>query len=317
MKEKGCSVTTSYKAGIPAGTLVTGKWRGSRYLIERRLGQGANGVVYLVQQAGTRNLYALKMGYDTFDLQSEINVLKALQRQGKPNAAEERDLSYLVEVDDFSYADKEIPFYVMRYVKGEPLSKFLARRGSQWLDVAGLNLLGQLAILHKGGWVFGDLKPDNVLVSTYGDVELIDYGGVSQHGRSVKQFTEWYDRGFWNAGGRTADAAYDWFSFAVVCIHMMAESKLKAAARQLPQTRSTADLIQIIEQEPRLKSYSGWLKKAISGSFKNTEEAYDTWKRMISRTPARKSVRRTPGWLKGAFAISLFLLVCAIYLTLR
>ncbi|MNS37113.1 Serine/threonine-protein kinase F [compost metagenome] len=316
MKEKGCSVTTSYKTGIPAGTLVTGRWRGGRYVVQRLLGQGANGIVYLVQQAGTRNLYALKMGYDALDLQSEINVLKALQRQGQHNA-EDRDLSYLVEVDDYTLRDREIPFYVMRYVKGEPLSKFLTRRGGQWLDLAGLNLLKQLAVLHKGGWVFGDLKPDNVLVSAYGDVELIDYGGVSQNGRSVKQFTEWYDRGFWNAGGRTADAAYDWFSFAVVCIHMLAEARLKTAANQLPQTRSVADLVQIMNQEPRLRPYSNWLKKAISGGFENTDEAYDLWKRMISRKPTRQSIRRTPGWLKSAFAISLFLLVCAIYLTLR
>ncbi|MNU35408.1 Serine/threonine-protein kinase F [compost metagenome] len=316
MKEKGCSVTTSYKAGIPAGTLVTGRWRGGRYVVQRLLGQGANGIVYLVQQAGTRNLYALKMGYDALDLQSEINVLKALQRQGQHNA-EDRDLSYLVEVDDYTLRDREIPFYVMRYVKGEPLSKFLTRRGGQWLDLAGLNLLKQLAVLHKGGWVFGDLKPDNVLVSAYGDVELIDYGGVSQNGRSVKQFTEWYDRGFWNAGGRTADPAYDWFSFAVVCIHMLAEARLKTAANQLPQTRSVADLVQIMNQEPRLRPYSNWLKKAISGGFENTDEAYDLWKRMISRKPTRQSIRRTPGWLKSAFAISLFLLVCAIYLTLR
>ncbi|RUT27759.1 serine/threonine protein kinase [Paenibacillus zeisoli] len=314
MKEKGCSVTTSYRTSIPAGTLVTGRWRGGRYLVQRLLGQGANGIVYLVQQAGTRNLYALKMGYDALDLQSEINVLKALQGQ---HNAEDRDLSYLVEVDDFTLGDREIPFYVMRYVKGEPLSKFLTRRGGQWLDLAGLNLLKQLAALHKGGWVFGDLKPDNVLVSAYGDVELIDYGGVSQNGRSVKQFTEWYDRGFWNAGGRTADAAYDWFSFAVVCIHMLAESRLKTAANQLPQTRSTADLVQIMNQEPRLRPYSNWLKKAISGGFEHTDEAYEMWKRMISRKPVRHSVRRTPGWLKSAFAISLFLLVCAIYLTLR
>lgn len=317
MKEKGCSVTTSFRADIPAGTLVTGRWRGSRYLIQRLLGKGANGIVYLVEQAGTRNLYALKMGYDTLDLQSEINVLKALQRQGANRAAEDRDLSYLVEVDDFTFGDREIPFYVMRYVKGEPLSKFLTRRGAQWMDLAGLNLLRQLAVLHKEGWVFGDLKPDNVMVSSYGEVELIDYGGVSQSGRSVKQFTEWYDRGFWNAGGRTANPAYDWFAFAVVCIHMMAESKLKAAARQLPQNRSLSDLVHIIHQEPRLKPYSGWLKRALGSDFNNTEEAYDSWKRMISRTPARQSVRRTPGWLKGAFALSLFLLVCAIYLTLR
>lgn len=102
-----------------------------------------------------------------------------------------------MEVDDFTYQGREIPFYVMRYVQGEPLCAFLARRGPRWLDVAGLRLLQQLGRLHHSGWVFGDLKPENVLVGAYGDVELIDYGGVTSEGHSVKQFTEWYDRGFW------------------------------------------------------------------------------------------------------------------------
>ena len=48
----------------------------------------------------------------------------------------------------------------------------------------GLRLLQKLAQLHQAGWVFGDLKPQNVLVSDYGQVELIDYGGVTSIGRA-------------------------------------------------------------------------------------------------------------------------------------
>ncbi|WP_425355027.1 serine/threonine protein kinase [Paenibacillus shirakamiensis] len=310
-------MTTLYKPSFPEGTLVIGRWNGRQYVIQKKLGQGANGVVYLVQQVSSRRQYALKMGFDTFDLQSEINVLKALQRQRHKHDAGERDLSYLVEVDDYTQQDREIPFYVMRYVKGEPLSAFLNRRGVQWLDLAGLNLLDQLVRLHKAGWVFGDLKPDNILVSSYGEVELIDYGGVSPIGRSVKQFTEWYDRGFWNAGTRVAEPSYDWFSFSVVCIHMLAESELKKAALQLPQMRSLADLNQIVDQAPRLRPYAKWLKRALNIGFSDTEEACRTWRLLLSRSSVRRPVRSTPGWLKGAFALSVFLLVCAIYLTFR
>ncbi|MGG6312077.1 serine/threonine protein kinase [Paenibacillus macerans] len=313
------SATTSSKINLPQGTRISGRWKGGRYVIQRLLGQGANGVVYLVKREKNAKLYALKLGFDTLDIQSEINVLKALQRQGRRSGAAERDLAYLVEVDDYSYQGREIPFYVMRYVQGEPLRAFLARRGPGWLDVAGGQLLQQLRRLHQSGWIFGDLKPENVLVASYGEVELIDYGGVTGIGRSVKQFTEWYDRGFWGAGSRTADPAYDLFSFAVVCIHLLAEPSLKKAATQLPQMRSRSDLAAIVDGQEALAPYRAWLKRALHGEFRDTAEACRLWQELVSQrfAPRRRSRPSTPGWIIGAFAISITLLACALYLTLR
>ncbi|MEC0172970.1 serine/threonine protein kinase, partial [Paenibacillus graminis] len=89
----------------PAGTVISGKWRGNRYVVERMLGRGANGTVYLVQREGRRERYALKIGNDTLELQSEINVLTSLQSSRKRRehrAHRESALSsYLLESDDF------------------------------------------------------------------------------------------------------------------------------------------------------------------------------------------------------------------------
>lgn len=186
------------------------------------------------------------------------------------------------------------------------------------MDAAGLNLLQQLRRLHEYGWVFGDLKPENVLVGSYGEVELIDYGGVSSIGRSVKQFTEWYDRGFWNAGGRTAEPSYDWFSFAVVCIHLLAERPLKHAATQLPQMRSIGDLLDIVHTAPPLEPYRPWLKRAIQGEFRDTSEACLLWKELV--TASKQGVEKkasTPRWIISAFAVSVTLLIYALYLAFR
>lgn len=299
---------------------MTGRWRGGRYFIQRLLGQGANGIVYLVKRAESEELFALKMGFDTLDIQSEVNVLKALQNQQKKHRrdVDRRHLSYLIEVDDYSHQGREIPFYVMRYVKGDPLRSFLRNRGYRWLNVSGLYILQQLQRLHEAGWVFGDLKPDNILVSPYGEVELIDYGGVSTIGRSVKQFTQWYDRGYWGAGSRTADPAYDLFSFAVICIHMLAEEPLKKVANSLPQTRSKNDLLIIIRSEPVFRPYRKWLERAIEGQFIDTTEACHSWKELVRgfRQPDC-SKPSTPRWMVGAFAVSLVLLACALYMTLQ
>ncbi|WP_229752863.1 serine/threonine protein kinase [Paenibacillus physcomitrellae] len=303
-------------AFIP-GEVIRGRWRGGNYRIRRLLGKGANGVVYLVQQEDGGRQYALKLGFDTVDLQSEINVLKALQKKGIRRNPED-GASFLIEVDDAELPGGHIPFYVMRYVKGEPLSVFISRKGPDWLDLAGLHVLKQLRMLHENGYVFGDLKPDNIMAGSYGSIELIDYGGVSQIGRSVKQFTEWYDRGFWNAGSRTADEAYDWFSFSVVCIHLLCGEELKRAARVLPQMRTVDDLLSLAASHPRLTPYANWLKRGLTGRFETSREACELWDRTVCRRPSGRTNRKpTPAWLTGTFAVSVVLLGCALYLVLR
>ena len=83
-----------------------------------------------------------------------------------------------------------------------------------------MHLLKKLTYLHANGFVFGDIKMENILVSDYGAVELIDFGGVTQKGRAVKQFTEIYDRGYWGAGTSIADEAYDIFAFAILFMQL-------------------------------------------------------------------------------------------------
>lgn len=304
----------------PTGTVIIGKWRGNRYVVERMLGRGANGTVYLVQREGRREWYALKIGYDTLELQSEINVLTSLQSRRKRNehrARRETPLSsYFLESDDFANGDN-IPFYVMRYVEGKPLHHFLSKHGPSWLGLVGLGLLDKLRTLHECGFVFGDLKPENVMVSNYGVVELIDFGGVSPKGRSVKQFTEWHDRGFWNAGSRTSDESYDLFAFAVLCLRLLNEEGLKAAAQQLPQTRSVDELLKLARNLPD-KKLSSWLSLALKGGFSGSADASEIWRNHIYKSRRMTSDRMdTPRWLKNAFALSLFLLAFTIYWVFR
>lgn len=312
----GMSSNPSY----PTGTLINGKWRGNRYIVERMLGRGANGTVYLVQREGRRERYALKIGYDTLELQSEINVLTSLQSRRKRNehrARHENPLSsYFLEADDFANGDN-IPFYVMRYVEGKPLHHFLSKNGPDWLGLVGLGLLEKLRTLHECGFVFGDLKPENVMVSKYGEVELIDFGGTSPIGRSVKQFTEWHDRGFWNAGSRISDEGYDLFAFAVLCLRLLNEEGLKKAALQLPQTRSVDELFKLARNLPN-KKLSSWICMALKGGFSGSADATEVWRNHIYNSRRKRpDSMDTPRWLKNAFALSLFLLAFTIYWVFR
>ncbi|MCM3786509.1 serine/threonine protein kinase [Neobacillus mesonae] len=301
------------------GMVITGKWKQNKYVILKMLGKGANGIVYLVQREPGGGRYALKMGFNGVDLQSEINVLTSIEKQY--SQYERKNSSYLKEVDDYRINGTDIPFYVMKYVRGEPLHHFIRKHGSDWIALTGLRLLKKLAELHRLGWVFCDLKPQNVLVTSYGEVELIDYGGVSPVGRSAKQFTEWYDRGYWNAGSRVADPKYDVFSFALLLIHLLEGDELKRLAGDgLPQLRGMGSLTSLIQRSERLSPYKSWLKLAVQGKYDNAEVAFSSWKKQIYG-PAKKEreskLEPAPRWLIPSFALSALIMAGAILLMLR
>lgn len=304
-------MTTSFKVELRRGMVVTGKWKQGRYKVDRLLGEGANGKVYLVQR--DRSWYALKLGVDAVDLQSEINVLQSLAKQ-KQHGHE----TFLFDVDDLYGPDgKEYPFYIMRYVLGTTLGDFLKQQGMEWFPLVGLNLLGKLAKLHQAGWVFGDLKVENVLVADYGHVELVDYGGVTASGKGIRQFTEIYDRGYWNGGSRSADPEYDLFSFGVLCIQLYEPKRLhQLTVELLPLNRSTGELIQIAESSQALKPIASWLSKAFAGQYRNAEEASSAWRLLMHRRDTRRT-SKTPGWLKGLAAASAVLLGTSVYWLLR
>ncbi|WP_036630695.1 protein kinase domain-containing protein [Paenibacillus shenyangensis] len=307
----------SYHSELPAGTTVTGRTRGQQYVIQRTLGKGTNGIVYLVNGPQGQP-YALKLATENHDLQPEIKLLVSLHKHWKLTGRNDSN-RYLYDADDYEDEGRQIPFYVMKYVKGQPLSAYLRSRGIDKIGMAGLGILEILLELHESGWVFGDLKAEHVIITEEGEVELIDYGGARQQGKSIHQFTEWYDRHYWKAGTRTGDFAYDLFAFAVICLKLFNEPALhKMISTRLPQMRSEADLVVLIDETPGLTLYSGWLKKAVRGEFRNTREAYNSWK-AISRSglpSSRNSSDMMTQKLKRAFIWSLIALAVVLYITI-
>src|SRR5690606_3371376 len=100
-------------------------------------------------------------------------------------------------------------------------SSFIKQKGNEWIVVFMLQLLTELEKLHQEGYIFGDLKPDNLIVAGPSPkIRLLDVGGVTKIGRSVKEFTSFYDRAYWGAGSRKAEPSYDLFSLAMVFFHV-------------------------------------------------------------------------------------------------
>lgn len=249
---------------LAPGTTLRGKWNKNMYTIKRKLGEGAIGTVYLCDTSGKQA--ALKISDKGSSITTEVNVLKAMQQ------AQEKNLGpYLLDVDDWLTPDNtRYSFYVMEYVQGESVINFIKRRGSAWIGVFMLQLLHDLEKLHQSGWVFGDLKTDNLLISHAPTrIRWIDVGGTTKIGRSIKEYTEFFDRGYWGLGSRRAEESYDLFSFAMVFLNLYYPKHFPKKGHPRQQLFKKIDAVQA------LQPYSGCLKKAISGNYQSSAAMRD------------------------------------------
>ena len=143
------------------------------YPIERELGRGGMGVVYLGRDTRLDRRVAIKVLPEAFALDPER--LARFEREARlvaslnhPNIAG----IYGIEGEDGHR------FLALEYVDGETLAERIAR-GPLPLDEA-LDVCRQvtaaLEAAHEGGVVHRDLKPANIKVTLAGEVKVLDFG---------------------------------------------------------------------------------------------------------------------------------------------
>ena len=160
---------------LPAGSGMVGQVVGA-YTIERELGQGGMGSVWLARRSDGRfdGRVAIKFlnaglvtssGRERFAREGSI-----LARLAHPNIARLLDAGVVVGGAQ--------PYLVLEYVDGVPIKRYcedksleLKARVRLFLDVlAAVTHAHNRLILHR------DLKPSNILVTAAGEVKLLDFG---------------------------------------------------------------------------------------------------------------------------------------------
>jgi serine/threonine protein kinase len=245
---------------LAAGTVITGKWHHNQYTITKELGFGANGIVYLAQ---SKNQYvALKLSDNGMSITSEVNVLKSFAKvQGSTLGPS------LLDVDDWVRGTGTISFYVMEYIHGLSFLEFIETKGKSWMPIMVLQLLTDLEKLHTSGWVFGDLKPENLIVTgPPPKIRCIDVGGTTIQGRAIKEFTEFYDRGYWGLGSRKADSSYDLFAVAMIILNTSYPKRFNKTTGGINQ------LTQMINEKPELSKYKNFILSALLGQYTTAKE---------------------------------------------
>ncbi|WP_227939179.1 serine/threonine protein kinase [Alkalihalobacillus deserti] len=264
---------------LASGSKILGKWHNKPYKIVRILGAGATGTVYLAESAS--GLVALKVGSDSMSITSEVNVLKHFSKvQGQVLGPS------LLDVDDLVSSEGTFPFYAMEYLKGDPLIDYMQNRGIEWLGILMIQLLGDLNRLHSAGWVFGDLKPDNVLVvGPPAKIRWIDVGGTTLIGRSIKEYTEFFDRGYWGLGSRKAEPSYDLFAVAMIMLNCAYPERFDKQGE-----KPIVFLKQQIEQQRLLLPYRDVLSQALQGKYENALQMRQDMIKAVSKSSTYKHV---------------------------
>ncbi len=169
-------------AGSPTGPLNPGKLLAGRYLIERMLGGGGMGVVYLARDQRLANrACAIKEMVDHFiDQQQRLEANDYFAREAD-TLAQLKHQAIPAITDRFDAQNRH--YLVMEYVEGRNLEEELAARGADPLP-EGLvidivrQLCDVLAYLHNmtPPVVYRDMKPSNVMLTPKGRVVLVDFG---------------------------------------------------------------------------------------------------------------------------------------------
>ncbi|MDE6924931.1 MAG: protein kinase [Acetatifactor sp.] len=143
------------------------------YEIDRQIGAGGGGVVYLGHHLRLDKQVVLKadkrrLSTATEALRREVDMLKGLSH------------TYIPQVYDFVQEDGVV-YTVMDYIDGESLDKMLGRgqlptqpQVVKW----ACQLLEALSYLHgmpPHGILHGDIKPANIMLRMNGNICLIDY----------------------------------------------------------------------------------------------------------------------------------------------
>lgn len=133
-----------------------------KFEIERELGRGGMGVVYLARDVELNRRVALKM-----ILAGNLASADYLQRfQAEVRASAQLDHDGIVRVYD-SGEFNGLPFIAMQFIEGPSLSEHLRQQRPErdWTVHCALKLARTVDYLHSKGIVHRDLKPGNILLS--------------------------------------------------------------------------------------------------------------------------------------------------------
>ena len=211
----------------PASTaLEPGQVLAQRYRVQRLLGKGGMGAVYLAEDEVLGELVALKIISSAFAA-DEAAMVARFRREAA--AARKVSSPSVIRIHDLGEARPGLLYLSMEYFAGRTLSEVITQRGivplAEVKDI--LQQIGTgLEAAHAVGVIHRDLKPSNILVGERGAVKIIDFGlAVTTAGDGLTAIGAILGTPHYMAPeqvrGKNVDARADIYAFGALAYHLV------------------------------------------------------------------------------------------------
>ena len=220
------------------------------FKLQRRLGEGGMGQVYLAEQLSLKRRVAVKL------LRSELATDEISRRRFETEAKAVAQLNHPNIVQVYAVGEQQGLLYMaLEYVDGWTLKDFLQRKGPPDLPV-GLSIMRQVAAAltraAEVGVIHRDIKPENILMTRKVEVKVTDFGlsriigqgqGLNLTQTGTAMGTPLYMSPE-QVMGQALDPRTDLYSFGATCYHLL--------SGQPPFTSESAMAVGIkhVQEEP-------------------------------------------------------------------
>lgn len=151
----------------------------ANYRLERQLGQGGMGSVWLASDPRLGRKVAIKFLAEAIATHPDVSA--RFMREARATAA--LRCEHTLTIYDVGITDAGTPYIVMEFIAGHSLAEELRRRGGGIEEGLAVDYVLQaciaLAEAHARGFVHRDIKPSNLMLSLDGEtaqIKLVDFG---------------------------------------------------------------------------------------------------------------------------------------------
>lgn len=195
----------------------------------RALNSGGNGDLFIGQRSDNGERVVVKY-------LREFHLAHARRAFAREAGILARKLQGLIPLL-FANTAAERPYYVMPYQKGGALTQYAGRLTDGQLEIIGAELARTLANLHAAYEAHGDVKPDNVLVTHDGRLQIADPLGNGTVFTMLFSENHGGTPGYWapeiRAGGSISRAG-DVYSYGATMYHLQTGRRPKDGQRLDP-----------------------------------------------------------------------------------